>query len=297
MIEKQADPPKRAEENTAYSLLIFFICMLLVKSVFGVILGSKSLLDSSMFALFGALMSITCLVRIHAPCVTSADGARFSHGKLDSFLTAGISVIAVIATVTTLYSIVHLTFFHTIYPPDLAAGWLAAAAGAVNWCFAYMMRNRVSRLDQLDASRIRFFLNADLLMSLLVIIAVVISRCGLAAMDYILAIPMAIFVIFYSAHLLYDSLKGLMDASCDAKTRANVSFCLNMARENLDIAELRVTRMGRMIEIVAIIGLSKDTRVEEARRLAGEITQALRECLGMPHEIHIGFRSIDDRRD
>lgn len=296
MAGRQTDPPKRTKENTAYSLLIFFVCMLLAKSVFGVISGSKSLLDSSIFALFGILISITSLLRVHAPRATSANGSRFSQGKLESFLVVGISLIIVTATVTTLYSVVHLTFNHTLYPPDLTAAWLSAAAAAVNWCFVHRIRNRVSVLEQLDIPRIMFFLNADFLLSLLVVVAVVISRCGLTATDYILAIPMATFIIPYSVYLLHDSLRGLMDGSCDPKTRAAISRCVNMVDEDLDIEELRITRTGRMLEIVAIIGLFKDTRVEEARGLAGRIRHTLGACLPMPHEVHVGFRSTDDQR-
>lgn len=298
MEQKHNIAARKEKEGTIYTLLFFFVFSFLLKVIFGSITGSQALLVSGIFAFFGIFICAITLLRIHDFSIHSHGGKKsFSYGKLEFFIVSGVSLIIVISIGAILFSIVHMIFFHTLYPAGLIAAWVSAALGMANWYFGNKLKKKVPAIMEADFVRIKFLLNKDFILSILVIMAVIISRSGFIAIDYILAILEAVFIMGYGIYFLNNSFKGLMDASCSKETVSMVKKCINKAEKNLTIQSLRVNPVGKALEIITVIGLSKRVQMSDVKKLIGKIKQTLKADLSVPYEVYVGFSSRKSQPD
>lgn len=292
MEQKHNNAARKEKEDTIYALLFFFISSFLLKAVFGAITGSQALLVSGIFALFGIFLCVVTLLRIHEFSDHPHSKQKiFSYGKLEFFIATGISLIVVISIGSILFSIVHMIFFHTLYPAGLIAAWVSAILGAANWYFGNRLKEKVPVAMEADFEKIKLFLNKDFVLSILVIMVVIISRSGFIVIDYIFAILEAVFIMSYGIYFLYNSLKGLMDAAGNKETVALIKKCIKKADKNLSIQSLKVNPIGKVLEIITIVGLSKRTQMGDIKKLISAIKRTLKTDLPFPHEVYVGFTS------
>ena len=290
VIPRRRDPERERKESTVYALLFFFVGVFAVKVVFGNLTGSKALLISGAFELFGIFLSVITLLRIrtvsHAKNNIKSD---FSHGKLEFVVASGISLIIAITTGTFLFTIVHLLFYHTLFPPTLLAAWVAAALAAVNLIAARLLKKEIASFEESDEKRLGFLFDKDFMLSVSVVIVIVASRSGFIALDYIFAVLEAFFVIGYSISFLWESFKGLMDAAVDGEKIAKVSRCIRKADPSLRLKDLKISFEGRTLEIMVTVDGACAASVKEARMIREKIESSLAAGLAAPHRLHIGF--------
>jgi cation diffusion facilitator family transporter len=290
--QQRLDPVREKKERAVYALLYFFISSFLCKVAFGAISGSKTLMVSGIFALFGVFVAVVTLLRIHV-LFDEGDPVKhkFSYEKLEFFIIAGISLIIVVSTGIILFSVIHVIFFHTLYPPGFSAAWVAAIIAAVNIWIIKMMKERVLDLEEAEGNRIMFLVNKDFLLSILVIVTVVITRFGYFALDYLVAIIEAVLIISYSVYFLFNSFKGLMDAACDKKTLDTVKKSVKKADPSIRVRNIKINPVGKMLDIVVMINLAKSTKGKEAHKVAEKIRRALKANLDEVHEVQVGVVS------
>ena len=216
MTARRRDPEGEHKESTVYSLLFFFLGAFVIKIVFGGISGSKALLVSGTFELFGVFLAVITLLRIGSASQSKNDRkSDYSHGKLEFVVASAISLLIAVATGIFLFTIVHLVFYHTIYPPKLLAAWVSAILAAINLIAARYLKNEIASFDEADEKRLRFLFDNDFILSTLVVCVAIMSRSGFAALDPIFAVLVAVYVIVHSISFLWKSFKGLMDALPD----------------------------------------------------------------------------------
>lgn len=291
-MQKHNNAVRKEKEDTVYVLLFFFIFSLLLKAVFGIITGSQALLASGIFAFFGIFLCVITLLRIHEFLDHSHSKNKiFSYGKLEFFIATGISLIVVISIGSILFSIVHMIFFHTLYPAGLIAAWVPAVLGAANWYFTHKLKEKTPVTMEADFENIQLFLSKDFILSILVIMVVIISRSGFIVIDYIFAILEAVFIMGYGIYFLNNSFRGLMDASCSKETVSMIKKCINKADKNVTIQSLKVNPIGKVLEIITVVDLSKQVQMSDVKKLISKIKQTLKTNLSVPHEVYVGFSS------
>lgn len=296
MIPRKRDLERDHKESAVYALLFFFLGVFAVKVVFGNLTGSKALLLSGAFELFGIFLSVITLLRIRSAFHKKNDlKSDFSHGKLEFVVASGISFIIAITTGTFLFTIVHLVFFHSLYTPGLLAAWVAAILAAVNLVAARYLKQEISRFEEADERRLRFLFDKDFILSVSVVIVVIASRSGLIVLDYIFAVLEAIFIVGYSISFLWQSFKGLMDAPPDVGKLATITKCIKKAGPGLEIRDLKVNLDGRTLEIMATLDGSCAANAKEAVTVMERIEQALKAGLSVPYRSHIGFAGAEVR--
>lgn len=292
MMQKHNNAVRKEKEDTVYVLLFFFIFSFLLKVVFGIITGSQALLASGIFAFFGIFLCVITLLRIHEFLDHSHSKNKiFSYGKLEFFIATGISLIVVISIGSILFSIVHMIFFHTLYPAGLIAAWVPAILGAANWYFTHKLKKKTPVTMEADFENIQLFLSKDFILSILVIMVVIISRSGFIVIDYIFAILEAVFIMGYGIYFLNNSFRGLMDASCSKETVSMIKKCINKADKNVTIQSLKVNPIGKVLEIITVVDLSKQVQMSDVKKLISKIKQTLKTNLSVPHEVYVGFSS------
>jgi len=291
MVKKRRNIDQDQKENFVYNLLYFFISVFLIKVVLGIMTDSKSLLVSGIFVLFGIFISIVTIIRINTSGSLDSQSKRpnFCYDKLVFFIIAGISFIIAIATNGLLFSIIHGVLYHSLFPPDLLAVWVAAVAACANIYVLLFVKRSEGLLESSDIDRITFILSTDFILSVLVMGTVLLSRVGFFVADYIFASLQAIYIFIYSVYLLRHSFKGLMDSTCDFATLSKISKCIKNADPVLRIKDLKVSRVGNVLEIMATIYLSNETKMKEVKNVFVKIKQGLKQNISDPCQMYLGF--------
>lgn len=290
---KNMDPVKEQKELAAYALFYFFLVSFVLKTVFGVISGSKCLLVAGIASLFGVFIAVVSLIRINRSHPLRTGRLYFNPDKLEFIIVLGASIIITLSTSALLFSVGHMVFFHALYPPQLMAAWAAVITGKLALSVMFWTRRRLGGIPEIDARQVSFALTADFMLSIVTVIAVVVARNGSALLDYACAILTAFAMIIYGVSFLKASFKGLMDASGDESTVAQIKKIIGRARAGMALEGLRVNRAGHLLEIRIALGVTGPMSMKEAAASARKIKDALRRKLKEPHELLVGFKSVE----
>jgi len=213
----------------------------------------------------------------------------FNYGKLESIIILGFSGIIAISTTLLIFSVGHMVFFHTLFPPQLLAAWIAATAAAGSLGFMEWIGTQMSNVPEGDEDDIIFILQTDFIFSILAVVAAVFSRMGANILDYACAIFASFFMIFYSARFLYIAFKGLMDVSCDKQTILMIEKSIRYSETDYVLESLRVNKVGHIFEIIVFLKVPLDAQVNEITIRVRKIKEAVRTKFTKPHEMFIGI--------
>lgn len=291
MAKKRPDPAKEKKEWMIYILFYFFVASFLVKIALGAISGSRSLSVSAILSLIGLLMTVVTIIRIGSSGATRRFKAYFNRGKLELIVIVGGSVIIVLGASTLCFSVVHMIFFHTLYPPDLFAAWISAVIASLDLCLMIWVKKEIAALSEADERDMTFILNADFIISMVIMGSVLSARSGLQIADYACAIFAAVFFIVYSASLLRTAFAALMDASCDEKTVSYLEGIIKSVISGNDLSSLRASKAGQLFEIMVMIKAAGDMPMRDVRDMACRIRAKIRSDFLMPHEVFVGLES------
>lgn len=247
--------------------------------------GSKTLLVSGIFSLFGILVAIVTLMRLGV----GNPSKSFNKGKLESIIIFGICAIIAISTGMLIFSVGHMVFFHTLFPPQLLAAWVAASAAAGSLGFIEWISSQISSVPETEGDDIIFVLQTDFVLSILSVVAVVFSRMGAYILDYACAIFASFFIIVYCARFLYTAFKGLMDVSCDKQTISTIEKYIRKFGPEHVLESLRVNKVGHIIEIIVFLAVPSEMPIKEIMTKVGKIKDGLKADFTKPHEMFIGI--------
>ena len=284
------DVLKEKKKKAAYAFLLFFSGAFAIKVLAGTFSGSSALLISGLFELFGVFLAVIALLRMRVAS-DAAQNVRsdFSLEKMEFIVAAGIALFIAVTTSMLLFSALHLVFNHTLNPPGLSAAWVAALLAGTNLFVLSHMKEQIAVLEEADEKRLRFLFDKDFILSVSVVVVVLVSMSGLYVLDSLFSVLEAAFIIAYSVFFLLQSFKGLMDASIDLASVADISRYIQRVDPSLQVKSLKVNQVGKRLVIMATIGLSRGTLIKEAKGVIGKIDHSLRKNLSSPFDIHIGL--------
>jgi len=285
MKKLKSNPFNEQKEWTIYALFYFFIISFLFKTVFGFMTDSKTLLVSGIFSLFGILIAIVTLMRLR-PVKSSKS---FNQGKLEPVIILWISAMIAVSTTVIAFAVCHMLFFHTLFPPQISASWIAAIAAAGSLGFMEWFSTQIGIVPEGEEDDIVFILQTDFIFSILAVVAVVVSRMGAYILDYACAIFASTFIIIYSARFLYTAFKGLMDVSCDRQTISIIEKTILHSEPGYVLQSLRVNKVGHIIEIMAFFSVPLEARVSEISDRLRRTKEAVRIKFTKPHEMFVGI--------
>lgn len=287
-MKKKPDIIKEKKERVAYTLFYFFIISFLLKTSFGILYGSKSLLVSGIFALLGLFITVAILIRINRTHTVRRTTTYFNPEKLELVILFGTAAIIAISTGALFLSLLHMVFSHTLYPPEIMAAWVAMIVASINLGLMVWVKEQFIAFSEIDTEQINFMLSADFLYTILAGLTVVASRMGAYILDYSCAAFFAFFLIIYSISFSFKAVKGLMDASCDAKTISLIDKSIRKADASVAIKTLRVSKVGHFFEIIAMLEFMGDTPMPKVLVSIKKIKETLRANFPKPHELFVG---------
>ena len=159
------------------------------------------------FSLFGILIAVVTLTRLGKGSVCKS----FIDRKIQKIFMFGMVIIILVSTAMLFLSVSHMVFFHTLFPPQLIASWIAVMAAAGSLGFMEWMGTQAGNVPELEEDII-FVLQTDFMFSILVVTAIVSSRMGIYILDPACAIFISFLIIFYSVRFFIQHfIKGVFD--------------------------------------------------------------------------------------
>jgi len=212
----------------------------------------------------------------------------FGHYKAEYFSAVFEGVLIILAAGLIIYEAWH----SLIAPPrNLTAPWPGLAinlfAGLINavWAWVLIRSGRKSRSPALEADG--HHLVSDVVTSAGVVIglgAAVLT--GWTILDPLLAICVALQILWQGWHVLYNSAQGLMDIGLDDKETEQIRRIISAhANGALEAHDLRCRAAGRLTFIEFHLVVPGSMTVETSHKICDRIEQALQKELGYAHII------------
>ena len=209
--------------------------------------------------------------------------------KMEFIIVAASSVLIAVLTGVLLYFVIHVTFWHTLYPDSLVGATIAAFIAVADVYVLRQWKNKIFDVVSTDIEHILFLLQVDFVVSCLIAVSVILSWDGFLVIDYLVAIVVTFMILAYSIYFLVDSCKGLMDSSCSEHLLSQISDHIREAGSGLKLKTLKVRRVGASIEVVAQVSMPRTSKLDDLKKVRQNVHKAFDESLPHEHITNIGF--------
>jgi len=261
------------------------------------ITGSVGLLSDAAESVVNLVAAIVALVALGVAARPADDSHNFGHAKAEYFSAGVEGAMIVVAAVVIIYSAVD----RLLHPRELESLGLGLAIsvvaavlnGVVGWILIRAGRNHRSPTLSADGKH----LMTDVVTTVGVIVAVaVVAITGWHRMDPVIAIAVAVNILFVGYRLIVDSTSGLMDASLPDDDREQIEQVLDEFRSrSVDFHDVRTRVGGHMRFLQLHMLVPGDWSVQQGHDLVEEVESALREAVeDLVVVVHL--EPIDDPR-
>lgn len=273
MVATQANPASnarllrlvtRASVTTAAVLIV-------VKLGAWWITESVSVMASLIDSMMDGLASLLNLAAVRYSLQPADDEHRFGHGKAEPL--AGLAQSAFVAG-SALFLVLHavdrLIHPQPVLRPDIGIGVMVFAALATLVLIAIQRHAiKVTGSTAIRADSLHYV--ADLLTYLSIIVALFLAGLGVRGVDPLIAILIAIFILYSAWQIGRDSVDMLMDRELPEEEKANIVEIARKHPEVSGIHELRMRRSGQTHIIQLHLELAADISLAAAHSISDEV--------------------------
>jgi ferrous-iron efflux pump FieF len=146
-----------------------------------------------------------------------------------------------------------------------------AATGALVLLQSHVIRRTHSAAVKADSLHYR----SDFLSNGAVLIALGLAQWGYGAADPILAIAIALYMVFASREILAQALNELLDRELPQRQRERILACARSHPQVHDVHDLRTRRSGRTVIAQLHIELDGNMTLHDAHRVADDVEAAI----------------------
>lgn len=247
----------------------------------------------SLVNLAGASMALLMLTIAARPADESHD---FGHGKAEYFssITEGLLILVVAI------GIISAAIDRLLHPRELEQLGLGLAvsfmASTINFIVARILMNQGRRRISITLEADAQHLMTDVWTSAGVIIGVAIAGfTGWTILDPVLAIAVAINIVWTGFHLVRRSVTGLMDAALPTKEKNTIENVMKKYREkgvNFHALRTRQAAARRFISVHILV--PGNWTVHDAHHVAEDFESNVREVLGGPVTVFTHLEPVED---
>ncbi|WP_456268654.1 cation diffusion facilitator family transporter [Kushneria sp. AK178] len=263
------------------SLLVGF-AVLGLKTLAYALTGSVALLSDALESLVNVVTAVAALIAIRVAAMPADDNHPYGHHKAEFFSAVLEGVMIIIAALLILREAVT----GLMDPQPLALPTLgiviSLAATVINavWSRALIHFGRRERSPALVADGRHLF--TDVITSAGVIVGVVLAMTtGWWLLDPLVAIIVAINILWSGAKVIRESLSGLMDEAVSPETLARIHGVIASTGEGaVEAHDVRTRHAGRATFVDFHLVVPGDTTVFHAHEICDRIEVGLRQALG-----------------
>lgn len=238
---------------------------------------SVSVMASLIDSLMDGMASLLNLAAVSYSLQPADDEHRFGHGKAEPL--AGLAQSAFVAG-SALFLVLHavdrLVHPQPVLAPAIGIGVMVFAALATLGLLA--IQRHAIRLTGSTAVRAdSLHYAADLLTYLSIIVALVLAGMGVRGVDPLIAILIAIFIVYSAWQIGREAINMLMDRELPEEDKEAIVVICRRHPEVLGIHELRTRRSGQLYIIQLHLELPAQLQLLEAHSIADEVEAEIKE--------------------
>jgi cation diffusion facilitator family transporter len=252
--------------------------------------GSVALFSDAMESIVNVVASAVAWYAIRVSHMPADDNHPFGHHKAEYFSAVLEGVLIVVAALLILREAASAFFtLHTIEAPvaGLAINGLAAVGNGI-WAFILIRVGREARSPALVADGRHLW--TDVVTSAGVIAGLLLALAtGWLWLDPLMAVVVAINIIWHGWQMLSTSVQGLMDVAVDPGDLAVIQRVIATNSQGLlEFHDLKTREAGRVRFIEFHLVVPSEMTVERSHEICDRIEQALAEAMpGSRVVIHV----------
>lgn len=251
--------------------------LIAAKVVAALMTGSVSVLASLVDSMMDVAASVINLLAVRYSLQPADHNHRYGHGKAEPL--AGLvqaAFVAGSAVFLTLHAINRLLHPQPLDATLVGVGVLAfaiLATGALLTLQHYVIRRTQSTAIRADAMHYA----TDLLTNGATILALGLSMLGWPMSDPVFAIGIAIYILYSSGCIAYNSIQLLMDHALPAEVDVRIREIAGANQRVRGVHEVRTRRSGQTYFVQLHLMLDDWLPLIEAHRVADEVEAAIKE--------------------
>lgn len=265
----------KCSRYVGWTVLGINLGLFLIKITFAIISHSYSLFADSFESFANLIITVIVLISLKIAEKGQDEKHQYGYGKIEYIASGGINVLLMMGTILfIIMSFKALISYGSEKPPELIAVF-AAIISIIGNQLAYLYSKCVGeRLHSPAILANAVVSQIDVFTSIAVIIAVVGSNLGIAFLDHLIAIIIAVFIIKTTAEGVNKSIIGLMDQSPKLQVKKIRDISLKVAGVN-GIGVLKARQVGRDLWIDIEILISNTLKLQEGLNIVGKLKSAL----------------------
>lgn len=266
--------------SLSYGSVIVGIIVLCIKYYAYAITGSLALLSDAMESIVNVVASLVMVFALRLSAKPADSKHHYGHYKLEYFSAFFEGIVIVIASLT-IFKELYYSIYNASHPIEapfqglLINGIATLLNGA--WGFIIIKYGKKHKSPAMLADGKH-------------LLSDVVTSCGIAAglflviitklniLDSIVALSVAIYLLYSGASVIMDSFSGLMDAAPHDEEMNVIHKAIHDNSKNvIETHDLRVRRSGRIIFIDFHMVVSSDMTVKESHDICDEIEDRIKE--------------------
>lgn len=255
------------------------LTLVILKLSVGVMIGSVSVISEAIHSGIDLVAAVIAYFSVKTSSQPPDNNHAFGHGKIENISgTVEAVLIFIAAGLIILEAYKKLTVGVEIEDVSLGIAIMLLSA-IVNFFVSGMLMKTAKKTESIALEADAWHLRTDVLTSLGIFGGLVaIKLTGIAILDPILAILVALFILKAAVELTIRSVRDLLDAKLPEEEEKDIEGIIaNHAAEYVSFHELRTRKSGsdRFVDLHLVV--SKGLTVEVSHGLADRIEAAIRE--------------------
>jgi cation diffusion facilitator family transporter len=274
-----------ATEGWVSTIVNFLLTAL--KIVASLISGSVALLAESFHSLSDVVTSVIIILAYRLAKKPSDEEHPFGHGRAEQAATLVVAVLLIVAG----YELGKSSVGRILHPvPVDASVWvisLVALSVGVKELLAQFSHRLARMIDSQALEADTWHHRSDALASLLVLVALLLSRHGVSRADGVAGLLVSGLIVYVGAKIAREAVSELMGHAPSAALVDEIKGIAMQHQEVLDAHDVIVHQYGRKKIVSLHIGLQKDTPLDRSHSIAEEVEASVSRRLGVHTTVHV----------
>ncbi|MCD1294979.1 cation transporter [Methanocella sp. CWC-04] len=271
----------KEKTSTALLSIISNTCLVILKLVAGFMIGSVSVISEAIHSGIDLVAAIIAYFSVRTSSRPPDRKHAFGHGKIEN-ISGTIEALLIFIAAALIIKEAYGKLSHGVEMEDVSLGILVMLISMiVNIFVSQKLMKTAKKTESIALEADAWHLRTDVLTSGGIFLGLVaIKLTGIAILDPILAILVALFIIKAAIELTVKSVKDLLDAKLPEDEEKTIEEIITgYSGEHVSFHEMRTRKSGsdRFIDLHLVV--SRNLSVEDANAISERIKNDIKEKL------------------
>jgi cation diffusion facilitator family transporter len=280
MVNDNANIEALNKEKTSIARLsiISNTVLVILKLAVGVMIGSVSVISEAIHSGIDLVAAVIAYISVKKSSVPPDAEHTFGHGKIEN-VSGAVEAVLIFVAAALIIKEAYDKLIHGVVIEDVSLGIAVMLLSVVvNYFVSEKLLKTAKRTDSIALEADGWHLRTDVLTSLGIFGGLVaIKLTGIAILDPILAMLVALFILKAAFDLTVRSVKDLLDIKLPEEEESQIkSIIADHSGSFLEFHDLRTRKSGsdRFVDLHLVV--HKKLSVEEAHDLSDDIEQDIK---------------------